>query len=167
MRPDRLVTGEVRGSEVLDLLQAMNGGLDGMLFTLHANGARDALARLETMATLSGLSLPPPMLREMIAAAVDLIVYLERLRDGSQRILSISEVRGMQGDVILTGELFVFQPRGMEEGRIVGHFTPTGHIPTFLARIHDMGLDLDESLFSMDRGRTTNDERRTTKSIRR
>ncbi len=147
MRPDRLVAEEVRGPEMMELLQAMNNGLDGLLMTVHASGPRDALRRLETMASLAPLPLPSSSLREMLSAAIDLIIHEERLRDGSRRVMAVTEVRGMQGNTILTEDLFVFQPTHMEEGRILGHFTATGRTPAFLNRLREEGIELSEALF--------------------
>ena len=126
MRPDRIVVGEVRGGEALDMLQAMNTGHDGSMTTGHANSTRDMLARLETMVLMSGMNLPIPAIRQQIASAIDVIVQQTRLRDGSRKITSISEVLGMEGDVIVTQEIFVYD---FGNGRSPGRFRPTGIKP--------------------------------------
>jgi pilus assembly protein CpaF len=150
MRPDRIVVGECRGGEALDMLQAMNTGHDGSLSTLHANSPRDALSRLETMVLMAGMELPARAIREQIASAVDVIVQLSRLRDGTRRVMAISEVVGMEGDVITLNEIFAFDfDAGIDdEGRFLGHIKPTGLRPKFSEKLEDYGVKLDPSLFS-------------------
>ena len=148
MRPDRIVVGEVRGGEALDMLQAMNTGHEGSLSTLHANTPRDALARLETMVMMSGLELPAKAIREQIASALDLVVHLSRLRDGSRRITEISEVNGMEGDTITMSTLYKFDyDAGLDSsGRFLGHLKPTGLRPMFSDELKHMGLELPEEM---------------------
>jgi pilus assembly protein CpaF len=142
MRPDRIVVGEVRGGEALDMLQAMNTGHDGSLSTLHANSPRDALSRVETMVLMAGFDLPSRAIREQTASAVDLIVHLVRLRDGTRRISHIVEVEGMEGDVITLSDLFVLDETQHvgEDGLIEAELRPTGIRPRFADRLIAMGL---------------------------
>src|SRR3954470_1302961 len=143
MRPDRIVIGEVRGAEALDMLQAMNTGHDGSLSTVHANSARDALARIETMVLMAGYDLPMRAIRSQVAAALDLVVHLERMTDGSRKIVSISEVMRMEGDVITTQELFEFKVDEITaERRMRGHLEWTGLRPTFLSKFEHKGVRL-------------------------
>src|SRR6476646_2419654 len=135
MRPDRIVLGEVRGGEALDMLQAMNTGHDGSLTTAHSNGPRDTLARLETMVLMAGMDLPLRAIREQVASAVDLIVHQDRMQDGSRRITSITEVLGVEGDVIVMQDIFTFDHEGFEDGRVIGRLKPTGIRPKFMPRI--------------------------------
>jgi len=149
MRPDRIIVGEVRGAEAIDMLQAMNTGHDGSLTTLHANTPRDALHRLETMVSMASLNLPEKGVRSQIASAIDLIVHVQRMSDGSRKILSIAEVVGMEGDVISMQDIFVFHRQGIDEqGRVLGHFAATGIRPKAAERLMEYGIDLDETLFS-------------------
>ena len=127
MRPDRIVVGECRGGEALDMLQAMNTGHDGSMTTVHANTPRDALSRLETMVLMAGIDLPVRAIREQIASAVDLIVQQSRLKDGTRKITSITEVQGMEGDVIVMQDIFVFEQTGIENGKIVGRHEADRH----------------------------------------
>ena len=148
MRPDRIVVGEVRGGEALDMLQAMNTGHDGSLTTGHANSPRDMLSRLETMVLMAGMDLPVRAIREQIASAIDLIIQQARLRDGSRKIVQITEVQGMEGDVITLQDIFFFEQRGIdEEGRILGRLRPTGIRPKFSDRFQAAGIDLPAELF--------------------
>lgn len=148
MRPDRIVVGEVRGGEALDMLQAMNTGHDGSLTTAHANTPRDCLRRLEVMVLMAGMDLPLRAIREQVASAVDLIVQQARLRDGSRKLTQISEVLGMEGDNIVLQDLFVFKEEGIgEDGKIVGHHVTTGIVPTFLERLVDQGFNVDYNWF--------------------
>lgn len=149
MRPDRIVVGECRGGEALDMLQAMNTGHEGSMTTLHANHTRDALSRLETMVLMAGMELPHRAIREQVASAVDMIVQLERLRDGSRRVVSITEVQGMEGDVITTADIFKFEQVGFEEGKIIGRLRPTGIRPKFMDRIEQAGIHLPPSIFGV------------------
>ena len=149
MRPDRIVVGEVRGGEALDMLQAMNTGHDGSLTTVHANTPRDTLSRLETMSLMSGLDLPLTAIRKQIASALNLIIQLSRYPDGSRRLSHISEVVGMEGDVITMTDLFKFQQTGVDGNRrIVGEFRATGLRPSFSNALDVVGLHLDHKLFS-------------------
>ena len=132
MRPDRIVVGECRGDEALDMLQAMNTGHDGSMTTAHSNSPRDTLSRLETMTLMAGMDLPVRAIREQISSAIDLIVHQERMRDGTRKVVNITEVSGMEGDVITTTDLFVFEQMGMENGKIVGRLRPTGLRPKFM-----------------------------------
>ena len=154
MRPDRIVIGEVRGGEALDMLQAMNTGHDGSLATGHANSPRDMLSRLETMVLMSGMDLPHRAIREQIASAIHLIVQAERLRDGSRKVVTISEIQGMEGDVITMSEIFRFEQTGMEHGKVIGRLRPTGLRPKFMWKIQDTGIILPPSVFGIgSRGR--------------
>jgi pilus assembly protein CpaF len=147
MRPDRIVVGECRSGEALDMLQAMNTGHDGSLTTAHANSPRDTLSRLETMCLMAGMDLPVRAIREQVAAAVDLIVQQQRLRDGSRKIINITEVQGMEGDIIVMSDIFAFEQQGMENGRIVGRLKPTGIRPKFYERIEAAGITLPANIF--------------------
>jgi pilus assembly protein CpaF len=149
MRPDRIVVGEVRGAEALDMLQAMNTGHDGSISTIHANSPRDVLSRLETMTLMAGMDLSIRAVREQISSAIDLIVHQARLRDGTRRVSHITEVVGMEGDVITLQDLFLFDFKaGVDEhGRFLGALKPTGLRPHFLDRLADMGIRLSPALF--------------------
>ena len=150
MRPDRIVVGEVRGGEALDMLQAMNTGHDGSLTTIHSNSPRDTIARIETMVLMSGMDLPVRAIREQVASAVDVIVHLHRLRDGTRRITHVSEVVGMEGDVITMQDIFLFD-YGMgidEEGRYMGRLKATGIRPSFSDHLEDFGIQLPADLFA-------------------
>jgi pilus assembly protein CpaF len=148
MRPDRIVVGEVRGAEALDMLQAMNTGHDGSLSTVHANSPRDALARVETMVLMAGYDLPVRAIREQVSSALDGIIHLERLEDGSRRVTSVTEVQGMESDVITMQELFKFQiDEVTRDGTIVGGLRPTGLRPTFLEKFEKRGISLPLGLF--------------------
>src|SRR5213078_2887760 len=148
MRPDRIIVGEVRGAEALDMLQAMNTGHDGSLSTIHANSPRDALARVETMVLMAGYDLPVRAIREQVSSALDGIVHLERLEDGSRRVTSITEVQGMESDVVTLQELFKFQVDEVtRDGAIVGALRPTGLRPTFIDKFEKRGISLPLGLF--------------------
>jgi pilus assembly protein CpaF len=149
MRPDRIVVGECRSGEALDMLQAMNTGHDGSLTTIHANSPRDVLSRIETMTLMAGFDLPMRAIREQMASALDLVVHLTRLRDGTRRITHVTEVQGMEGDVIVTQDLFLFDYQaGLdEEGRYRGQLRPTGLRPKFSERLGDLGIELPPDLF--------------------
>ena len=152
MRPDRIVVGECRGGEALDMLQAMNTGHDGSLTTIHANSPRDALARLETLVLMAGFDLPLRAIREQIASAIHLVVQITRERDGSRKIINISEITQMEGDIITMQDIFTFNQTGWsEDNRILGEYLPTGNIPTFMEDIQRAKLDLDISLFNQER----------------
>lgn len=148
MRPDRIVVGEVRSAEALDLFQAMNTGHDGSMMTIHASSPRDVLVRLETMTTMANLSLPLLTIRQMMASAIDLIIYQERMQDGTRKLLKVTEVVGMQGDVVMLQDIFEFRQTGVRDGKITGHHTAAGHIPRFLDRIQAAGIELPLSLFT-------------------
>ena len=148
MRPDRIIIGECRGGEALDMLQAMNTGHDGSLTTTHANTPRDALARLETMCLMAGVELPGRAIREQIGAAIHLIIQQSRVQDGSRKVVYITEVAGMEGDRILLQDLFRFEQRAVDgEGRVVGTFPPTGNIPRFLDELERKGLGVNREIF--------------------
>jgi pilus assembly protein CpaF len=149
MRPERIVVGEVRDDAALDMLQAMNTGHDGSMTTLHSNSPRDTLSRLETMVMMAGMDLPSRAIREQIASAINMIVHQERLRDGSRHVTYITEVQGMEGDVITMTDLFVFEQTGIESGRVVGRLRPTGLRPKFMDRIEASGIHLPASVFGI------------------
>jgi pilus assembly protein CpaF len=151
MRPDRIIVGECRGGEAFDMLQAMNTGHEGSMTTIHANTPRDALARLENMVLMAGTDLPHRAIREQISMAIDLIVQTARLRDGSRRILSITEIQHMEGEVITTTDLFEFEQYGMEGGKIVGRLVPRGLRPRFNDRLEAAGIRLPPSIFGIGR----------------
>jgi pilus assembly protein CpaF len=148
MRPDRIVVGEVRSGEALDMLQAMNTGHDGSLTTLHSNGPRDTLRRLETMVMMAGMDLPLRAIREQIASALDLIIHQERMRDGTRRITYVTEVQGMEGDTIVMQDVFSFQQVGMKDGKILGSLEPTGVRPKFSDRLEQAGAVLPAEIFA-------------------
>jgi pilus assembly protein CpaF len=149
MRPDRIIVGEVRGAEAVDMLQAMNTGHDGSLTTLHANSPRDALSRLETMISMAGLRLPEKGMRQQIASAIDIIVQVARLADGTRKIVNISEIVGMEGEVITMQDLFLFEREGMDaDGNVAGRFRATGIRPRCADRLQQYGIDLAGTLFS-------------------
>lgn len=153
MRPDRIVVGECRGGEALDMLQAMNTGHDGSLTTAHANTPRDCLARMETMCLMAGMDLPVRAIREQVASAVDLIVQQERLRDGSRKVVKLSEVQGMEGDIITMSDIFEFEQTGFEGGKVIGRVRPTGLRPKFIERIEAAGIRLPPSVFGVGMSR--------------
>jgi pilus assembly protein CpaF len=148
MRPDRIVVGEVRGGEALDMLQAMNTGHEGSISTIHSNSPRDALARLETMVMMSGMDLPSRAIREQVAAAVHLIVQITRLSDGSRKVANVSEIQGMEGNVIVLQDLFSFQQKGVGEGgKVLGTMQATGMVPKFIDRFTAAGIRLPNEIF--------------------
>jgi pilus assembly protein CpaF len=148
MRPDRIIVGEVRGEETLDMLQAMNIGHDGSLTTIHANSPRDALSRLETMVAMSNLNLPETAIRRQIAAALDVVVQMSRMSDGTRKIVSIAEITGMEGDMITMQDIFSFRKRGIrEDGEVLGDFLPTGIRPRFSDRLLVTGIQLPSAMF--------------------
>ena len=148
MRPDRIVVGEVRGAEVLDMLQAMNTGHDGSLSTVHANSARDALARLETMILMAGISLPMRAMRDYISSALDMLLHIGRLSDGTRKVLRVCEVTGMEEDVVTPQDIFLFQQDGIaSDGQVVGYHRATGIRPRFMDRLLRAGIDLPPALF--------------------
>jgi pilus assembly protein CpaF len=147
MRPDRIVVGEVRGGEALDMMQAMNTGHDGSISTIHANSGRDALSRLETMMLMAGINLPEKALREQAASAIDVILQLTRLSDGSRKVVEFSEVTGMEGSTITTQTIFKFEQRGVENGKVIGEFVATGVMPSFMDRLERYGFKIPNSHF--------------------
>jgi pilus assembly protein CpaF len=148
MRPDRIIVGEVRGGEAVDMLQAMNTGHDGSLTTVHANSPRDAVSRLETLCLMSGIDLPVRVIREQIASAVDVIVQETRLRDGSRKVTSITEVLGMEGDTIVMSEIFTFKETNSEhQDQVTGMLQPTGIRPMFGERLEIAGYKLKPEIF--------------------
>jgi pilus assembly protein CpaF len=147
MRPDRIIVGEVRGGEALDMMQAMNTGHDGSISTIHANSARDALSRLETMMLMSEINLPERALREQIASALDIIVQLSRMSDGSRRLIELTEITGMEGAVVTTQTIFQFEQRGVEDGKVIGEFAATGVRPLFLDRLERYGHKVPNTYF--------------------
>jgi len=154
MRPDRIIVGEVRGEEALDMLQAMNTGHDGSLTTIHANSPRDALSRLETMVAMSNLNLPENAIRRQISSAIDVVVQVSRMSDGTRKIVSIAEITGMEGDVVTMQDVFVFRKRGIREnGEVLGEFLPTGIRPKFSERLLVTGIQLPMSMFEVPRER--------------
>jgi pilus assembly protein CpaF len=150
MRPDRIIMGEVRGEEALDMLQAMNTGHDGSLTTIHANSPRDAISRLETMVAMSDLNIPERAIRNQIASAIDVVVQVSRLSDGTRKIVSVAEVTGMEGEIVTMQEIFVFRKRGIREaGEVLGEFVPSGIRPKFAERLLVTGIALPMSMFEV------------------
>jgi pilus assembly protein CpaF len=149
MRPDRIIVGEVRGAEALDMLQAMNTGHDGSLTTLHANSPRDALGRLDTMVQMAGLTIGEQALRRQVASAIDLVIHLSRLSDGGRRVMNVSEIVGMEGEIISMQDLFVFDRKGIDEdGKVIGNFRATGIRPKSAEQLQAAGIDLEATLFA-------------------
>jgi pilus assembly protein CpaF len=149
MRPDRIVVGEVRGAEALDMLQAMNTGHDGSLTTAHSNSPRDTLARIETMVLMAGMDLPVRAIREQIASAVHLIVHQSRMSDGTRKVVGVTEIQGMEGDIITMSEIFSYEQTGIEEGRVIGRLRPTGLRPKFISQIQAAGILLPPAIFGI------------------
>ena len=150
MRPDRIIVGEVRGEEALDMLQAMNTGHDGSLTTIHANTPRDALGRLETMVAMSNLNIPQDAMRRQISSALDLVIQVSRLSDGTRKVISVAEVTGMEGDVVTMQDLFVFRKKGIREsGEVLGEFIATGIRPRFSERLAVAGIHLPVAMFDV------------------
>jgi pilus assembly protein CpaF len=148
MRPDRIIVGEVRGEEALDMLQAMNTGHDGSLTTIHANTTRDALSRLETMVAMANLNIPDHAIRRNIASALDLVIQVSRMSDGTRKIMNLAEVTGMEGDVVTMQDIFVFRKMGISpEGKVIGEFHPTGIRPKFAERLLTSGIRLPMEMF--------------------
>jgi pilus assembly protein CpaF len=148
MRPDRIVVGEVRGPEALDMLQAMNTGHDGSLTTVHANSPRDALSRVETMVAMAGLDIPARAVRNQIASAINVVVQLSRLSDGRRRLVSLQEITGMEGEVVTMQEIFSFERRGVDsDGMVIGEVGATGLRPRFSEKLALCGIDLPGDLF--------------------
>jgi pilus assembly protein CpaF len=149
MRPERIIVGEIRDEAALDMLQAMNTGHDGSMTTLHSNGPRDTLSRLETMTLMAGMDLPSRAIREQISSAINLVVHQERQRDGTRKVVYITEVSGMEGEVITLTDLFVFEQSGVENGQIMGRLRPTGLRPKFMSKIEASGIHLPPSIFGI------------------
>lgn len=149
MRPDRIVVGECRSGEALDMLQAMNTGHDGSLTTLHSNSPRDTIARLEVMCLMSGMDLPVRAIREQIASAVDLICHQDRMRDGTRKVTKITEVQGMEGDTVVLSDIFEFEQTGVEAGKVIGRIRPTGLRPKFVDKLEQAGIHLPPSVFGV------------------
>jgi pilus assembly protein CpaF len=152
MRPDRIVVGEVRGAEALDMLQAMNTGHDGSISTIHSNSPRDSLSRLETITLMAGMDLSPRSIREQIASAIQLIVHQQRLKDGTRRFTHVTEIAGMEGDVITLQDLFLFDfSAGVdEEGKFRGRLKSTGLRPKFMERLEEHGVRVDPEIFALE-----------------
>jgi pilus assembly protein CpaF len=155
MRPDRIIVGEIRDEAALDMLQAMNTGHDGSMTTAHSNSPRDTLSRIETMTLLAGMELPVRAIREQISSAIDLVVHQERLRDGARKVVAVSEVSGMEGDIITMSDLFEFEQSGYENGKVVGRLRPTGLRPKFMEKIETAGIHLPASIFGIGERRRT------------
>ena len=149
MRPDRIIVGEIRDEAALDMLQAMNTGHDGSMTTAHSNSPRDTLARMETMVMMAGMELPVRAIREQVSSAIDLIIHEERMRDGTRKVVNITEVSGMEGDVITMTDIFVFEQSGFEGGKIMGRLRPTGLRPKFMEKIESSGIHLPPSIFGI------------------
>ncbi|HEX7587326.1 MAG TPA: CpaF family protein, partial [Anaerolineae bacterium] len=150
MRPDRIIVGEVRAGEALDMLQAMNTGHEGSMSTVHANSPRDSLHRLETMVLMAGVELPLKAIREQIAGALNLIVQIERQRDGTRKVTMATEIQGMEGDVIVTQDIFKFEQAGAKDGKILGKLKPTGIRPKFMERLEASNIFLPPQTFGLD-----------------
>ncbi len=148
MRPDRIIVGEVRGGEALDMLQAMNTGHDGSLTTAHSNSARDTLHRIETMVLMAGTDMPLRAIREQIASAFDMIIHLERMADGSRKVVQIAEVQGLEGDVVVMQDIFRFEQTGVSDGKVEGFFTPTGIRPKFVEHFPAKGIPVNPEWFT-------------------
>jgi len=149
MRPDRIIIGEVRGAEALDMLQAMNTGHDGSLATIHANTPRDALMRLETMVAMAGLNISDVSLKRYVSSAIDVIIQVSRLMDGSRKVISFQEITGMEGEMITMQEIFAFEQTGLDErGKVKGRFVSRGIRPKFSDRLAARGVTLDQHLFA-------------------
>ena len=151
MRPDRIIVGEVRGSEALDMLQAMNTGHDGSLSTIHANTTRDAMMRLETMVLMAGMDLPDRAIREQVSSAIHIVVQLSRLSDGKRKIMSVSEITGLEGNTIVMQDIFMFERIGMgPNGEVLGHFRPTGVRPRSMDKIKVTGVEVPSGIFEYE-----------------
>ena len=149
MRPDRIIVGEIRAEEALDMLQAMNTGHEGSMTTAHSNSPRDTLSRIETMTLMAGMDLPIRAIREQISSALELVVHIERQRDGSRKVTHVTEIQGMEGDVITMTDLFVYEQTGFEDGRVIGRLRPTGLRPKFMDKIEASGIHLPASIFGV------------------
>jgi pilus assembly protein CpaF len=149
MRPDRIIVGEIRDEAALDMLQAMNTGHDGSMTTLHSNSPRDTLARLETMTMMAGMDIPMRAIREQVSSAIDLVVHQERMRDGTRKVVNITEVTGMEGDIITMTDVFVYEQLGYENNKVIGRMRPTGLRPKFMEKIESSGIHLPPSVFGI------------------
>jgi pilus assembly protein CpaF len=148
MRPDRIIVGEVRGEEALDMLQAMNTGHDGSLTTIHANTPRDALGRLETMVAMANLNIPESAIRRQISSAIDVVVQVSRHSDGTRKVISVAELTGMEGNVVTMQDIFVFRKRGIRDnGEVLGEFLATGVRPKFAERLQVSGIHFPSNMF--------------------
>ena len=150
MRPERIVIGEVRGGEAFDMLQAMNTGHDGSLTTIHANSARDSLTRVENLVTMAGIDFPVKTIRKQISSAINIVIQVKRLEDGRRNVVSIQEINGMEGEVVTMSELFKFERRGMDEGRVLGQFKATGIIPGCFDYLQQRGVEISTTMFNPD-----------------
>jgi pilus assembly protein CpaF len=153
MRPDRIIVGEIRDAAALDMLQAMNTGHDGSMTTAHSNSPRDTIARIETMTLMAGMDLPMRAIREQIASAIELIVHQERMRDGTRKIVNITEITGMEGDIITMTDIFQFEQSGMENNKVIGRLRPTGLRPKFMDKVEDSGIHIPASIFGVSERR--------------
>jgi pilus assembly protein CpaF len=154
MRPERIIVGEVRGAEALDMLQAMNTGHDGSLTTVHANSPRDALSRIETMVSMTGITFPIRALRAQMASAINVVIQVSRDEDGKRRLVSLQEINGMEGEVVTMSEIFAFERRGLDaNGNVLGELKATGVVPAFQRRLAARGIELTVSLFSISGGK--------------
>jgi pilus assembly protein CpaF len=152
MRPDRIIVGEVRGGEVLDMLQAMNTGHDGSLSTIHSNSPRDALMRLETLVAMTGLNIPSVSVKKYISSAMDIVIHLARFMDGSRKIISFQEITGMEGDTVTLQEIFSFEQTGVDEkSRVRGRFRAEGVRPKFVERFKGLNIPIPYDLFDSER----------------
>ena len=152
MRPDRIILGEVRGAEALDMLQAMNTGHEGSMTTVHANTPRDALTRLENMIGMAGMNLPPKAMRQQISSAITAVIHVSRLTDGKRKITSIQEITGMEGDIVTMQEIFIFDQTGVApDGAVVGNFRATGIRPKFIERLRTRGIVISDDMFDPTR----------------
>ncbi|RPI78288.1 MAG: CpaF family protein, partial [Chloroflexi bacterium] len=149
MRPDRIIVGEARGGEALDMLQAMNTGHDGSMTTIHSNSPRDTLRRIETMVLMAGMELPLKAIREQVSSAIDLVVHMERLRDGTRRVTQVAEVQGMEGDTVVMQDLFVFVQTGIQNGRVLGSLKSTGLPPKFSEKFEINGIEIPQGIFEI------------------
>ncbi|EKD89467.1 MAG: hypothetical protein ACD_34C00039G0003 [uncultured bacterium] len=149
MRPDRIIVGEIRDEAAIDMLQAMNTGHDGSMTTLHSNSPRDTLSRLETMVMMAGMDIPMRAIREQVSSAIDLVVHQERMRDGTRKVVNITEVTGMEGDVITMTDVFVYEQLGYENNKVIGRMRPTGLRPKFMEKIEASGIHLPPSVFGI------------------
>jgi pilus assembly protein CpaF len=148
MRPDRIIVGESRGGEALDMLQAMNTGHDGSMTTIHSNGPRDTLRRIETMVLMAGTELTLQAIREQVSSAIDLVVHMERMRDGTRKVVNVTEVQGMESDTIILQDLFSFEQTGFQHGRVLGKLVSTGLRPKFSEKFEINNIELAQDIFS-------------------